>query len=834
MTAVTEALASESGPASVADAYDTFFRMLTGSRPPYAYQSRMAHHLCESSNDVLLTAPTGCGKTWATIAPFLHARRVGRPFADRVLYALPLRALSVSLKQEVERVVRAHALDVPVTIQTGDESGDETFDKGGVIFTTIDQILSSYLHIPLSLPRRLGNLNAGAIVGSLVVFDEAHLLEAERALQTMLHLVESHRGLARFVVATATLTRPARDALLAAFPHRFVEEGPLPREVPAIPSLAEKRRAWTRVDTTLSVEAVHQRHQGARTLIVVNTVTRAQELGRQLRERPPMNAEVLVLHSRMFREDRAAVEARLTPLFGPKADAANVILVATQVVEAGLDLSADVLLTELAPVNALIQRAGRCARYAPPRHQGQVVVFDLERNGAGTRRLGPYRSEASEASIECTWAALQGRSGTILGEAGEAALLEVGLADIESATFGGLLSDAARRQRDEEVRAAWRDADLSALRRLVRDIRAVPVFLADDPVMSIDLRRGPQSLSIPTPTWRGFVGLLRQRHLEHKVFALKDDPIDESPWAARWTWAPMQTDDWAEAYCLTSEVAAYDSHLGLLFQPSAEPLPPIRYRGWVAGPRLHYRRETYGDHVRRVLGQMLAWLERHRVAIDLCAARYETNLGLIRGAMLMAAGLHDAAKLDVAWQRAVHAWQRFKSGDSSDELLAHTDYDPATDAEAQLRPEFRRPNHAVEGALAVFPLVDTWLAELGCTDQTTGAYLRRIVLSAIATHHSPGARAYRSFHLVPCVREALLQPFLVAPELTVPRGDEVIFSPNADDRLEFERVAFLDPDRTADSPYWPLYSFVVRGLRLSDQAATKEGTDQADAARELR
>ena len=51
--------------------------------------------------------------------------------------------------------------------------------------------------------------------------------------------------------------------------------------------------------------------------------------------------------------------------------------VATQVVEAGLDLSADLLLTEAAPANSLIQRAGRCARYAPPRNRGQVVVFDL-------------------------------------------------------------------------------------------------------------------------------------------------------------------------------------------------------------------------------------------------------------------------------------------------------------------------------------------------------------------------------------------------------------------------------------------------------------------------
>src|SRR6266545_4555233 len=223
---------------------ETFVDLTNGS-VPYEYQQRMAGHLVDSEADVLLTAPTGCGKTWATLAPFLYARAAGRPFADRVLYALPLRALANALKADVQRAVARLGLDVRVTIQTGEHSEDETFE-GDIVFTTIDQLLSSYLHLPLSLPRRLGNLNAGVFPGAMLVFDEAHLLEPARALGTLLHLMESHAGLTRIVVATATLTAAARAVLREAHPS-LVEEGVRPEEAARMPVLAHKRRSWTKV-----------------------------------------------------------------------------------------------------------------------------------------------------------------------------------------------------------------------------------------------------------------------------------------------------------------------------------------------------------------------------------------------------------------------------------------------------------------------------------------------------------------------------------------------------------------------------------------------------------
>ncbi|MBC7099997.1 hypothetical protein H5T52_12995, partial [Candidatus Bipolaricaulota bacterium] len=78
------------------------------------------------------------------------------------------------------------------------------------------------------------------------------------------------------------------------------------------------------------------------------------------------------------------------------------LLIATQVVEAGLDISCDCLLTELAPVDALIQRAGRCARWGG---EGSVQVYDVESAAPYEKGLMDRTRQilAELSSAELTW-----------------------------------------------------------------------------------------------------------------------------------------------------------------------------------------------------------------------------------------------------------------------------------------------------------------------------------------------------------------------------------------------------------------------------------------------
>ena len=112
--------------------------------------------------------------------------------------------------------------------------------------------------------------------------------------------------------------------------------------------------------------------QSGLTLVIVNTVDRARKLYELLKKQVSLaQVPIKLIHSR-FRP----LEREQWSEFLSQKDSTRRILISTQVVEAGVDLSACVLYTELAPWASLVQRLGRCARY--PGESGKVVWLDLD------------------------------------------------------------------------------------------------------------------------------------------------------------------------------------------------------------------------------------------------------------------------------------------------------------------------------------------------------------------------------------------------------------------------------------------------------------------------
>jgi CRISPR-associated endonuclease/helicase Cas3 len=108
------------------------------------------------------------------------------------------------------------------------------------------------------------------------------------------------------------------------------------------------------------------------TLLIVNTVDRATKLFNLLRRQSRLEGvPIKLIHSRFRPYEREKWSDFLS-----QRDDSRRILISTQVVEAGVDLSAAVLYTELAPWASLVQRFGRCARY--PGESGQVIWLDLD------------------------------------------------------------------------------------------------------------------------------------------------------------------------------------------------------------------------------------------------------------------------------------------------------------------------------------------------------------------------------------------------------------------------------------------------------------------------
>ena len=365
---------------------NSIFRKLIGDENAslYRFQEEVAAQLLTGDKNLILRAPTGSGKTWAALLPYLYARKYNLLFVDKVLYALPLRSLASQLYQSTANACKKVAAEldtITVKIQTGEQQ-DDPFFQGDIVFTTIDQLLSSYLLSPVSLPRRLANINAGALLGSLVVFDEFHLLDPDRSMGTAIEMLERLSGLCRFVLMTATLSDEAvsylekhlKDTVIVDLSATEIEAIEGQKDVPTT-------RVWCYHDQPMTAEDVLAQNHDGRTLVLTNTVSRAQQIYRQItdllkqRQSP---TEAVLLHSRFFPADRSVKEKLINERLGKESRFQKVsfILVSTQVVEAGMDFSVDCLHSELAPINSLIQRAGRCARYGG---SGTVDIYPVEK-----------------------------------------------------------------------------------------------------------------------------------------------------------------------------------------------------------------------------------------------------------------------------------------------------------------------------------------------------------------------------------------------------------------------------------------------------------------------
>ena len=384
-----------------------FQRMFGEEFTPFAFQRKVAQHLLSGRN-VILQAPTGAGKTKAALFPFLLAQKENRPFPRKLIYTTPMRVLAKSFHTDFQESPIGKQNIFKAEIQTGENQDDRQF-RSDLIFTTIDQVLSSFLNIPYALGLRQGNVNAGAVVGAYLVFDEFHLFDPDTSLGTVIEMLKMLNGITPFLLMTATFSEPLLERLSQYFNAEVVPV--TEAELKQIPSQRGKHREYQVAEHTLldSTDAVIAQHQ-QRSIVICNTVARAQEMYQSLRDNPQRDAtEVLLLHSRFLKEHRKAKEDAIRERFKRDADPDNVILVATQVIEVGLDITCENLHTELAPASAIFQRAGRCARFE--NESGTVTIYPLPPKTDGSLNYAPYEQEICEAAME----AFQQRNGCELG-----------------------------------------------------------------------------------------------------------------------------------------------------------------------------------------------------------------------------------------------------------------------------------------------------------------------------------------------------------------------------------------------------------------------------------
>ena len=313
----------------------------------------------------LLLAPCGSGKTLAAWR-WIKARLKQQP-AARVIFLYPTRGTAtegfrdyVSWAPEADASLlhgtAAYELDGMFSNADDERSGKDFttearlyalgFWHRRVFSATVDQFLGFMQQIYRSaclLP---------VLADSVVVIDEVHSFD--RSLFSALKLFLKHFHVP-VLCMTASLPQVRRQELvdecgLEVFPQTL-------EEFPALQSGATMQRYEVKLvegeEEAIRI-AMKARHGGKRVLWVVNNVSRCQRLA-QLRG-------ALCYHSRFKLEDRKSRHSDVIEAF-QKGDGA-VLAITTQVCEMSLDIDADVLISEMAPVTAMIQRMGRCNRHA--------------------------------------------------------------------------------------------------------------------------------------------------------------------------------------------------------------------------------------------------------------------------------------------------------------------------------------------------------------------------------------------------------------------------------------------------------------------------------------
>ncbi|MEW5957528.1 MAG: CRISPR-associated helicase Cas3' [Chloroflexota bacterium] len=817
----------------------------------YPYQEKIGE-LILAGHNVILQAPTGAGKTAAALLPFLHARRhlPNEEFPRKCIYSVPMRVLANQFVEEYKKHVARFGLqhELEVTIQTGDQPGDPQLE-GDLIFTTIDQTLSNFLCIPYALGNGRANINAGAVAAAYLVFDEFHLYDPKTALPTTLHMLKMLKGITPFLLMTATFSNTMLTELAEELGAVIVPETNQARmALQAIPS-QQKMRHYQTVNASLTAEAIVAQHpQQGRSIAICNTVQRAQDLFEALDRIKPAGVEVKLLHSRFYQEHRQVKEAWLRREFGKDRSAYTVnsaILIATQVIEVGLDITCDVLHTELAPANAILQRAGRCARYQG--EKGMVYLYQLPLNKSGEVNYQPYHNNGQKEICDLTWQAFshEARNGQVFNFIEEQAVLSEVHEPSDAALLQKLQDD--RFVHKEMMELAMGAQERGLARDLIRDVNSRNVIVHPNPNGDVD-EKEPWRLKNPW-RWESFSLFTGSVYGAFKTLQELADEVDhyescdcswvmmrldrkesDEEWGGKeisYLWKPVSEQSALEGALLVAihpRLATYDEERGLrIGVPGGT--------DWVVWERKSkpgldddgpytYRQETYQEHIaglyraysyalpdkaRKVMRQPLAQ------EMAYVFARAENRFGLPAGTLDRAAHFiiagHDLGKLGQAWQDWAHRWQQVvKQEVSLSTMLAHTDYDASAAQKKMQKKLGPRPNHAAESA---FGLID--LAWEVAGDES----LYRAINAAIARHHNAGHRgSVESFRIDPHGVTALQGAFADVG-LNYLNFDQVQWEFKAGEDLRRELV---EPQ---SHKQMLLYFFLARVLRLADQRSQK-------------
>lgn len=381
-------------------------------REPYPYQEKLA---TASGWPELLHIPTGMGKTAAVTLAWVYKRGwqasgeradIGTDTPRRLIWCLPMRVLV----EQTHKNIRDWLGNLDVLSDTGNgkisvhllmggEPDQKTWaehpEEDMILIGTQDILLSRALMRGYGMSRYQWPVHFAQLHNDcLWAFDEVQLMGAGLTTSAQLEAFRRNFQLAqssRSIWLSATLKHDWLETVdLAEKLDKFTTLELSDADRRQVGKLLNANKILSRADVTLTKEANNKdgarnyierlsravldlHDTGNQTLIILNQVERTQRLFQLIREKR-QNKNDLLIHARFRPDERKNQNEQLS---APKKDR---IVIATQAIEAGVDISSKILITELAPWSSLVQRFGRCNRYGEHNDGARVVWIDIEDN----------------------------------------------------------------------------------------------------------------------------------------------------------------------------------------------------------------------------------------------------------------------------------------------------------------------------------------------------------------------------------------------------------------------------------------------------------------------
>ncbi len=523
-------------------AFDQFFSTAFGKDlSPFAYQQALAKRTWPDA----LIAPTGLGKTAAVVLGWAWQHIVNEYAPPRrLVYCLPMRTLVEQTERNVREWLRRIGEADPhwksrlpdpetgVHVLMGGVDEPRWFERPenpAILIGTQDMLLSRTLMRGYAMSRFRWPVDFALLHNDAQwVFDEVQLMGSGLATSTQLegfrrNLETEIASRSLWVSATLhpdwlrtvdfrespTVWRVPKD-----FPEdaqspgvRKLIDAPKPIQQTSVAPVSAKKADLDGYATALAEETLRLHQENRMTLVVVNTVIRAQAVHKALQNKDISPARLALIHSRFRPKDR---KVQMDKLPEP-GKAKDLIVVATQAIEAGVDLSAAVMLTELAPASSLVQRFGRVNRYGELNDSGGGTIcwIDLISGGLDDSLAAPYEIDDLTIGRERIAALTDARPANLTPPApGDCAhqrvirskdMLDLYDTDPDLTGFDVDIAPYIRDAEDTDIRVFWRDLSAGVEDQLAptRDeLCAVPIRQARDWLKDVRRKKGQQVFRI--------------------------------------------------------------------------------------------------------------------------------------------------------------------------------------------------------------------------------------------------------------------------------------------------------------------------------------------------